>query len=143
MRRGAGWPRRATSAASLLLVLPLAACGGYAEDIRAADLCARYDQAVAAADDFRQQDLVAEGSADVRAEVDQLQANLDQLQAVAEGRLDQAISDLQTALDEVTQAAVDAGDEARQAAQELVAEDLEDVATAWATVRGALEAECG
>ena len=86
------------------------------------------------------------GSANVeqlRARVENFQDGLAQLDAVAEGRLDTSISTLRANLDELRQALADAGDQARETAQPLVEDSVDDVAQSWAALRAKVEAECG
>ena len=65
-------------------------------------------------------DLSSEGVADLRTTLKDFQASLDDLQAVAEGRLDTAITDLRTAVREFVQAAVAAGREALESAKPVL-----------------------
>ena len=86
------------------------------------------------------------GSANVdqlRARVENFQDGLAQLDAAAEGRLDTSISTLRANLDELRQALADAGDQARETAQPLVEDSVDDVAQSWAVLRAKVEAECG
>ena len=121
----------------------LSGCAAMAESTRSADLCTRYDQLVAQADEFRDQDWASVNVDELRARVQDFQDRLVQLDAVADGRLDTAASTLRANLDELAQAVADAGDQARETAQPLVEQSLDDVAQSWAVLRTKIEAECG
>ena len=78
----------------------------------------------------------------MRAASDELQGKLDQFQAVAEGRLDTAISTLREAIDAFRQAAIDQDSEALAAARPLLEEAKEDVDEAWAVVEAVADLQC-
>ena len=67
---------------------------------------------------------------------EEFEAELDQFQAVSEGRLDTAISTLRANVDAVRQAAVDAGSEAVETARPQLEDAMEDVDQAWAVAAG-------
>ena len=137
--------RRAVKACvvSVLVSGLLSGCAAMAESTRSTDLCTRYDDLVAQADEFRDQDWSNATVDEVRARVVNFQDRLAQLDAVADGRLDTAASTLRANLDELAQAVADAGDQARETAQPLVEQSLDDVAQSWAVLRTKVEAECG
>ena len=111
-----------------------------AESTRSVDLCSRFDGLVAQADQFRDQDWESANVDQLRARVENFQDGLAQLDAVAEGRLDTSISTLRANLDELRQALADAGDQARETAQPLVEDSVDDVAQSWAALRAKVEA---
>jgi hypothetical protein len=69
--------------------------------------------------------------------------DLAQLKAVSDDHLDIAVSTLQADLDDLRQAVVDTGTQARTTSQPLVEDGLDDVARSWAVVRDTVKAECG
>ena len=123
---------------ALALTGTLTGCGGAST----ADLCTQYDQVVKKADEIKNLDVSSESVDDLRAKLKDFQASLDQVQAVAEGRLDTAISDLRTAIREFVQAAVDAGRDALETAQPLLEDSLDRVKELWAVVQKRADAEC-
>ena len=67
---------------------------------------------------------------------------LDEFQAVAEGRLDDALTRLRENVADVRQAAVDAGADARQTAAPLIEDAQQSVQDAWSIVQGLAETQC-
>ena len=128
---------RSLGAAVLCLPL-LAACADTAEQ----DLCTQYDELVTAAQQLREQEPVTGTVEELRAASAKLRAELDQFQAVSEGRLDEAISRLRANVDAVRQAAVDAGTEARETARPLLEDAMKNVDQAWAVVQDLAEKQC-
>ena len=144
MLRVTAGSRRLVLGALLALALSVVSgCGDTDEEPRGgADLCKRYDEAVATADEFRDLDL-AEGKADeLRIRADEFDHRLAQLEAVSGGQLNRAVSDLQDKLIDFREAAVDAGPEAREAAQEKLEESFDEVDESWAVLRETFETEC-
>ena len=123
---------------ALVSTLALTGCG----EASTADLCTQYDQVVKKADEIKNLDVSSESVDDLRTQLKDFQASLDQLQAVADGRLDTAISDLRRAVREFVQAAVDAGEEALKTAQPLLEDSLTTVKELWAVVQKRADAEC-
>ena len=142
-RATASGARRPSVVLTLLIILALAGCAGMAEQAQSTDFCQQYEELVVAADEFRDQDLVSADGDDLRAQVERLHAGLDQVQAVAEGQLDNAAAELQAELDELAQVAVDAGEQAREAAQPLAEESVEEFQQKWVALRDAADAQCG
>lgn len=132
-----GRRRGAVVAGALLGVTLLGGCA----DTTAQDLCTQYDDLVAAADELIAVDLTQERAA-VRQAADELRAEIDQFQAVSEGRFDEALSRLRSSLDAARQAAADRGEEARETLQPLLQDALVTVAEAWAVVESAAAAQC-
>ena len=81
----------------------LTGCGDTADR----DLCTQYAGLLTAADEWQQQDPLTAEAEDMRAASEKFQAELDQVQAVAEGRLDTAISTLQANIDAFREAAIE------------------------------------
>ncbi|MGA8046565.1 MAG: hypothetical protein WCA30_09905 [Dermatophilaceae bacterium] len=123
---------------SLLLVVPLVAgCS----DAATQDFCTQYEDLVAAAEELRATDPVTADVEELRAAADDVSDELDQFQAVSEGRLDDALTRLRERVDEVRQAAV-AEAEALEAARPLIQEDLAQVESAWLAVQDLVETQC-
>jgi len=128
----------ALAAAGLLL----SGCSTMQANALRVNLCTRFEQMKQTGDEFRQ---LAPGQAradELRTRVDKFRDQLNQLQAVAEGRLDTAITNLEAALDDVRQAANDAGTKAQDEASALYKDDLDAVAEQWAIVREAVAVQC-
>ena len=127
-----------TAGVVIVAIQGLAACGDTAEQ----DLCAQYADLVSAADELRQLDPLTAKVEELRAASEEFQAELDQLQAVSEGRFDTAISTLRAEIDAVRQAAVDAGTDALETARPLLEESMADVDQAWATLQDLVDTQC-
>jgi hypothetical protein len=80
---------------------------------------------------------------ELRTAAEGVQDELDQVQAVAEGRLDTAISAVRTAVHDFVVAATDAGQEALDAARPQLEDDLEQVAESWARLQELGDVRCG
>lgn len=131
--------RVARSLGAAVLCLPiLAACA----DASAQDFCTQYEQLVRAAQELHEQDPVAGNIAELRAATAKVSAELDQFQAVSEGRLDDAISRLRADVDAVRQAAVAAGTGAVAAARPLIEDALKSVNEGWAVVQERAATQC-
>jgi hypothetical protein len=127
-----------TSLASALLVVPLlAGCG----DAATQDFCSQYEDLVTAAEELRAKDPAATQAQELRSAADDVSDELDQFQAVSEGRLDDALTRLRERVDEVRQAAV-AEAEALEAARPMIQEDLAQVESAWLVVQDLVETQC-
>lgn len=124
---------RLLSAALVLALMPaVAACGGQQEQRSAQNLCTQYKELVAAGDELRAMDLRTAKAEEVRGRIDTLIAELDQLQAVSEGRYDTLISALRSALTDVKESAVTAGgslEESRNQLQETLQPFKERIAS--------------
>jgi hypothetical protein len=98
-------------AALMIVMLPgIAACAGQQEQRSAQNLCARYQQLGASLDALKSLDVGTTGADAVHARADAALVKLDQLQAVSEGQYDTLISSLRSAINDVKQSAVEAGD---------------------------------
>ncbi|MDF2092926.1 hypothetical protein P0Y31_11285 [Knoellia sp. 3-2P3] len=128
---------RTVGAAALCLPV-LVACADTAEQ----DFCTQYDQLVTAAQELREQDPVAGNVEELRAAAAKVSAELDQFQAVTEGRLDEAISRLRADVDAVRQAVVAAGTEAVDTARPLIEDAMKNLNEAWAVVQERAARQC-
>lgn len=137
---GHGIARRAGAplALGLLSTQLLSGCANLATQ----DLCAQYDDVVAAVEELRAKDPDTTKVEELRAAADDVSDELDQFQAVAEGRLDDALTRLRENVDAVRQAAVDAGADARDTAGPLIEDSLQSVQDAWSIVQGLAETQC-
>ena len=132
-------PRSLLAAGVAIAAIPLlAGCGDNADR----DLCTQYAGLLAAADEWQQQDPLTSTAEDLRAASEEFQDELDQVQAVAEGRLDTAISTLRANIDAFRQAAIEDDSEALEAARPLLEDAKEDVDEAWAVVEALADIQC-
>ena len=116
----------------------LTGCGDTADQ----DLCTQYANLLSAADEWQQQDPLTAKADELRTASEKFQAELDQFQAVAEGRLDTAISTLHANIDAFRQAAIEDDSEALEAARPLLEDAKEDVDEAWAVVEALADVQC-
>src|SRR4051812_27995866 len=122
-----------------MAALPLlSACG----DSGDRDLCTQYADLLSAADEWQQQDPVTAKADEMRAASEKFQAELDKLQAVAEGRLDTAISTLQADIDSFRQAAIDEDGGALETTHPLLADAKDKVDQALAVVETLADLQC-
>jgi len=136
--------RRTTVAAGLIVSgLLLSGCSAMADNARNTDLCTQFDQLVKAADEFRETDPAQVRADDLRARTDHLRDSVNQVQAVAEGRLDDVLSSLEATLNDLSEALTAAGQDARQAVAALEEDDVQAVLDRWAIVRDRVAAQCG
>jgi outer membrane murein-binding lipoprotein Lpp len=132
-------PRSLLAAGVAIAVLPLlGGCGDTADQ----DLCTQYADLAAAVDEWQQQDPLTAEAEDLRAASEDFQAELAQLQAAAEGRLDTAITTLQANIDAFREAAIEDDSEALEAARPLLEDVREDVVEAWAVVEALADFQC-
>jgi hypothetical protein len=78
----------------------------------------------------------------MRAASEEFEAELDQFQAVAEGRLDTAISTLRANIDAFRQAANDKDDEALDTSRPLLEDARDDVDQALAVLEALADVQC-
>lgn len=129
----------ARSLGAAILCLPMiGACADTAQQ----NFCTQYDQLVAAAQALREQDPVSGDVEALRAASAKLSAELDQFQAVSEGRLDDAISRLRADIDAVRQAVLAAGSQAAETARPLIEDAMKNVNEAWAVVQERAARQC-
>jgi PBP1b-binding outer membrane lipoprotein LpoB len=132
-------PRVALVVASAVV---LTGCS-YARVDTADDLCVQYDELVEKVEQIQAVDPNTATVDELRTAAEGVQDELDQVQAVAEGRLDTAISAVRTAVHDFVVAAADAGREALDAARPALEEDLEQVAESWARLQELGDVQCG
>ncbi len=121
------------------LALTLAACGNAAER----DLCREYkdlQQAVAQVDELDPETATA---ADALAIVENVMAQLDQFQAASDGLYDQAVSNLNLALEDLRVVVFDVGDESLAVAKPLMEDSLTSTAAAYDALKQRLDVVCG
>ncbi len=123
--------------------LLLSGCSGMAENAKSNDLCSQFDQLVKAADEFRAADPGQAKADDLRAQANHLRDSVNQVQAVADGQLDDVLSALEARLDDLRDELAAAGDEAKEAATAQWKEDVEAVLERWAIVRDRVATQCG
>lgn len=133
--------RRLLEAGVALLTIPLlASCADLAE----LDLCAQFEDLDASVQELQSMDLMTATAEEMRGQVEQLRRELDQLQAVSEGRLDTAISRLRAEVDAIRQAALDsAGAAALENARTQLTEVQANLANAWALLEERVTVQCG
>jgi HAMP domain-containing protein len=121
------------------LALTLAACGNAAER----DLCREYEdlqQAVAQVDELDPDTATAE---DALAIVEDVMVQLDQFQAASDGLYDQAVSNLNLALEDLRVVVFDVGDESLTVARPLMEDSLTNTAAAYEALKQRLDVVCG
>lgn len=140
-RPGRAHRRLLIVALAMALVPTVAACGGQQEQRAAQNLCTQYKELVAAGDELRAMDLRTAKADEVRGRIDTLIAELDQLQAVSEGRYDTLISALRSALIDVKESAVKAGDALDESRNQLQ-ETLQPFKERIASLKERLDTQC-
>jgi hypothetical protein len=150
-RRGA-W----LGAALLCLPLLLAGCGddgsasgngdggaGTSSDTSAAGVfCETYEGLSAAAEELASKDPATADVEELRAASEEVQTALDDFQAAAEGPIDDVLTRLRAGVEDVRQAAQEAGAQASEAAQPVIQDALARVEAAWVLVQDLAEARC-
>jgi hypothetical protein len=121
--------------AALALALPLAACD-YTARAKGSELCGRYDELANSVEKLKAEDPRTAKAEDLRDAVEGVQDQLDQLQAVSEGRLDSALTTLRSDLSSELESAVDAGSAELKDA-------LQNVSDTWARVQVLAAVQCG
>ena len=121
--------------------LLLSGCSGMAENARSNDFCTQFDQLVEAVDEFKTIDPAQASGDDLREQADHLRDSINQVQAVAEGRLDDVLSALEARLDDLREELIAAGDEAKETLQ-LRKDDVQAVLDQWAIVRDRVTTQC-
>jgi hypothetical protein len=126
------------SLAAVLLIAPLlASCG----DPSSRDLCTQYGELVAAAEELQAKDPMTADVEELRAAVNEVSVALDQVQAVSEGRFDDALTRMRDRVNDLRQAAVDSA-EGIEETRALIQEDLAEVRSAWSAVQDRIETQC-
>src|SRR4051795_91892 len=119
----------------------LAGCGG-GDTTGDRDFCKQYADLVKASDQLRQDDSLTVKAGELRAASEKLQAELDQFQAVSEGRLDTAISTLRANVDVVRQAAADARSDAQAMSHPELEQAMAGINRAWAALQDIATLRC-
>jgi hypothetical protein len=120
------------------LIAILAACGNAQER----DVCRHYEdlqQAVAQVDDLDPETATA---ADALAIVENVMVQLDQFQAASDGLYDQAVSNLNLALEDLRVVVFDIGDESLVVARPLMEDSLTNTAAAYDALKQRLDVVC-
>ncbi len=136
-------PGRSLRAGVLLACVGLLVACDYTENAKAQDLCTHYDQLVASVDKLRSEDPLTAKAEELRTASQEVAAQLDEFQAVSDGRLDVALSTLRADVAAVKESAVAAGTEALDAARPQLQDALTNVAEAWSVVERIAQAQCG
>jgi hypothetical protein len=112
-------------------------------------LCTRYDELKAAAQQLRETPKPTGGVEELRTAADELGtrvdaflASLDQIQAVSDGRLDQAIGQARQQLDELRVQLATAGSQAAETLSAQLAQTRKDIQTTLAPVKNLLDSQC-
>jgi len=129
-------------AALVAAVLLLDGCGASKEGAGSSELCARYDEIVTTAEDFRHLDASETSADELRSRAVDFRDRLDELQEVVEGkRLSTALSRLEKSLDDARAAAAEAGDNVEQRVA-LAKASLNEVNEKWARVQALITDRC-
>ena len=120
----------------------LVACD-YSGTAKAQDLCTQYDQLVASVNKVLDADPLSTRAAQLRERSQEVATQLDEFQAVSEGRFDAALSAVRAQVAAVREAAVEAGTEALEVARPQVKDSMEDLSEAWAVLQDRADVSCG
>ena len=134
---------RSLRAGVLLACVGLLVGCNYTENAKAQDLCTHYDQLVASVDKLRSEDPLTAKAEELRTASQEVAAQLDEFQAVSDGRLDIALSTLRADVAAVKESAVAAGTEALDAARPQLQDAFTNLAEAWSVVERIAVAQCG
>src|SRR5690349_2027127 len=134
---------RSGRARGAVLALTLGLLAGCGTDTAEADLCTQYDDVVAQAENLRSWEPATDDVDELRDRAETFGAELDQLQAVSEGRLDSVISTLRTTINGFLASAVDQGQDALEAARPALEDAADEISDAWSVVELMAENECG
>jgi len=116
----------------------VSACG----DVADRDLCTQFTDLVTSAEQMQQQDPLTAKAEDLRGASEEFASELDQLQAVSEGRLDTAVSALRASIAAVRQAAIEERADALEAARGQLEEAMDDLSEAWAVLEQRVAVQC-
>ncbi|MEP9361341.1 hypothetical protein ABLE68_00145 [Nocardioides sp. CN2-186] len=119
----------------------LAGCGE-AQTSPEDDLCVRYDLLTHQVSVLADLDPTVADADDLSDSAEQVEDQLDALQAVAEGQLDARISALRTSLGDLVDAADAAGHGALEATRPLLEDTVDDVNEAWAALEQVADVKC-
>ena len=145
-RRGIDLRGALTRGAALALALGLLAGCSEADQAGTADTAARckqYEDLEAQAEELRSWDPQTDDVEELRAQAEDVSAELDDLQAVADGRLDGAITALRGAVDDFRDSVAEQGAKARDAAQPALQDARERIEEAVSVVALVVENQCG
>jgi hypothetical protein len=131
-----------TGVIAITSVVLLGGCAEMADNARGNDLCAQYGELVTAADEFRARDTLTSTVDEMSSRAEHFRDELNQVQAVADGRLDTAITNLEATLDDLRQATIDKGEEYRSTVAPLWQDDMEQIAESWAVLQQAAATQC-
>ena len=120
----------------------LVACD-YTGTAKAQDLCTQYEQLVGSVNELLAEKPLSAKVDELRERSEEVTTQLDEFQAVSEGRFDTALSAVRAEVAAIKQSAVKAGTEARDAARPQVEESLTNLADAWAFVEDLADTQCG
>jgi HAMP domain-containing protein len=121
------------------LALILAACGNAAER----DLCREYEDLQQAAAQVEELDPATATAEDMLVIVEDVMVQLDQFQAASDGLYDQAVSNLNFALEDLRLVTFDVGDESLDVARPLMEESWTNTVTAYDLLKQRLDVVCG
>ena len=138
-----------TGGAALALALSLltgcseADQSGTADTADTADRCAQYEDLVAQAEELRSWDPQTDEVEELQAQAEDVVAELDDLQAVADGRVDSAITAMRAAVDDFRDSVAEQGQEAKDAVQPALQDARERIEEAVSVVALVVENQCG
>jgi hypothetical protein len=121
------------------LTLTLTACGNAEER----NLCRQYEDLQDSVAQIEALDPTTATAADMLSIVEDVAVQLDQLQAASEGLYDQAVSNLNLALEDLRQVTFDIGDESLEVARPLMEESWANTVTAYQLLAQRLDVVCG
>ena len=127
----------------LLACLGLLVACDYTANAKAQDLCTQYDQLVTSVNKLRSEDPLTAKAEELRTASQEVVAQLDEFQAVSDGRLDVALSTLRADVAAMKESAVVAGTEALDAARPQLQDAFTNLAEAWSVVERIAFAQCG
>jgi superfamily II helicase len=104
------------------------------------DYCTQYEELVAAAEELRARDPDTTEVEELREAAQEVSDELDQFQALADGRVDDALTRMRERVDEVRQSAAETADV--EVARLQIQEQLAQVETAWSEAQDVIELRC-
>jgi len=127
---------------ALVTVASLSACD-YTRTAKGQELCGRYDDLASSVQKLKDEHPAKAKAQDVRRAVEDAQARLDELQAVAEGRLDTVLSNLRADLSSELESAVENGSAALDTSRPAIEDASKNVNDTWARVQALAAVQCG
>jgi hypothetical protein len=106
------------------------------------DLCRQYDDVVTSANQLLALDPSTANVSDLRGHAQDLETQLEELQAVSENRLDSAVSSLRTAIDDLVASSVDSAGGAIHVTRPALRDARKEIRKAWAVVELMALHEC-